>query len=48
LPRLYATAQPGVNLDLYLNRQVMLYGAMVYRGDVKTNYMTVSQVAPAN
>jgi hypothetical protein len=48
LPRLYVTAQPGVNLDLYLNRQVMLYGPMVYRGDVKTNYMTVSQVAPAN
>ena len=44
--RLYVTAQPGanVNLDQYVNRNVMLYGPMWYRGDIKSNYMTVSQV----
>jgi hypothetical protein len=44
--RLYVTAQPGVNLDSYLNRTVNLYGKLNYRGDLKTNYMTACQVAP--
>lgn len=47
LPRLYVTAVPGVNLETFVNRNVNLYGPTVYRGDVKTNYMTVSYVAPA-
>lgn len=44
LPLMYVTAQPGVNLEPYVNRNVDLWGTMVYRGDVKTNYMTVQQV----
>jgi hypothetical protein len=44
--RLYVTAQPGVNLDSYLNRTVNLYGKLTYRGDLKTNYMTACQLAP--
>ena len=44
--RLYVTAQPGVNLDTYVNRTVNLYGKMNYRGDLKTNYMTACQLAP--
>jgi hypothetical protein len=44
--RLYVTAQPGVNLEPYVNRTVNLYGPMWYSGEVKTNYMTVSQVVP--
>jgi uncharacterized protein YgiM (DUF1202 family) len=48
--RLYVTAQPGtnVNLEQYVNKPVTLYGPTWYRGDLKTNYMTVSQVQPAN
>jgi uncharacterized protein YraI len=45
-PRLYVTAQPGVNLEPYVNRTVNLYGPKMYRGEVRTNYMIVSQVAP--
>jgi uncharacterized protein YgiM (DUF1202 family) len=44
--RLYVTAQPGVNLDSYLNRTVNVYGKLSYRGDLKTNYMTACQLAP--
>jgi hypothetical protein len=44
--RLYVTAQPGVNLDSYLNRTVNLFGKLSYRGDLKTNYMTACQLAP--
>jgi hypothetical protein len=46
VPRLYVTAQAGVNLEAYVNRDVNLYGWMVYRGDLRTNYMIVSHVAP--
>jgi hypothetical protein len=37
---------PGANLDLepYVNRNVYLYGTMVYNGDLRTYYMTVLQV----
>jgi hypothetical protein len=46
--RLYVTEQPGANVNLsqYLNRNVKLYGPTWFRGDVRTNYMTVSQVQP--
>lgn len=44
LPMMYVTAQSGVNLEPYINRNVDLWGTVVYRGDVKTNYMTVQQV----
>jgi hypothetical protein len=43
-PRLYVTGAAGVNLEPYVNRIVDLYGPIVYRGDLRTNYMTASQV----
>jgi len=44
---IYATAaQPGVVLDPYLNRRVKLSGAVIYRGDLKKDYMTVNAVIP--
>jgi hypothetical protein len=45
-PRLYVTAQAGVNLESYVNRSVNLYGKMIYRGDLRTNYMTACQLTP--
>jgi SH3-like domain-containing protein len=41
----YVTAQPGLNLDLYLNRPVDLTGTVIYRGDLKRNYMVVHRVS---
>jgi hypothetical protein len=46
MPRLYVTAQAGVNLESSVNKTVNLYGKMVYRGDLRTNYMTACQLAP--
>jgi SH3-like domain-containing protein len=46
MPRLYVTAQPGVNLESSVNKTINLYGKMVYRGDLRTNYMTACQLAP--
>jgi hypothetical protein len=43
---MYVTAEPGVNLEAYVGKQVELFGPIMYRGDLKTNYMTVTQVAP--
>jgi uncharacterized protein YgiM (DUF1202 family) len=43
---LYVTAQAGVNLEPYVNRNVNLYGPMIYYGPVKSNYMVVQQVQP--
>jgi hypothetical protein len=44
-PPLYVTAQTSVvNLESCLFRNVELYGPMCYRGDVKANYMTATQV----
>ncbi|VTS06517.1 hypothetical protein [Tuwongella immobilis] len=43
--RLYVTAQPGVNLESYLNREVELIGSVSYRGDIRGgNFMSVSRV----
>jgi hypothetical protein len=44
--RMYVTGMPGLNLEPYVNRVVELFGPMVYRGDLRTNYMTASQVRP--
>jgi len=46
MPRLYVTAQPGVNLESSVNKTINLYGKMAYRGDLRTNYMTACQLAP--
>jgi len=45
--RMYATPQQGVDLEPYVNRAVSLYGPILFRGDVRTNYMTVTHLAPA-
>jgi SH3-like domain-containing protein len=43
LARLYVT---GANLEQHLYRNVELIGPVVYRGDLRTNYMTVQQIKP--
>jgi hypothetical protein len=43
-PLLYATGQGNMTLDPYLNRGVELWGPLIYRGDLRTNYMTVNHV----
>jgi hypothetical protein len=43
---MYVTAQPGLNLDAYVHRAVEVSGPTVYRGDMRANYMTVSQIRP--
>lgn len=42
----YVTPQPGATLAPYLGKRVYLYGAVGYRGDVRTHYMVATQVAP--
>ncbi|GIW79086.1 MAG: hypothetical protein KatS3mg105_0893 [Gemmatales bacterium] len=44
MPRLYVTAESNLNLEQYVNRLVDLWGPVMYRGDLKTNYMRVRQV----
>jgi hypothetical protein len=43
-PPLYVTALPQLNLEPYVGRMVELYGPVIYRGDIKQNYMTAAQV----
>jgi hypothetical protein len=43
---IYVTGAPGI-LDPAVNRFVNLYGTFVYHGTMRTYYMTVSQVVPA-
>jgi hypothetical protein len=43
-PQVYATPQPGVDLDGFVNKIVTLSGVIVYRGDLRFNYVTVTQV----
>jgi hypothetical protein len=40
----YVTAAPGV-LEPYVNRNVNLYGTVIYHSSMRTYFMTVSQVA---
>jgi hypothetical protein len=41
---LYVTPQPGLSLEPFVNRNVELYGTVVYRPELRTNYMTVAEV----
>lgn len=43
-PLMYATGQQGLNLELFVNQAVELYGTINYRGDLRTNYAIVAQV----
>jgi hypothetical protein len=45
-PYLYANPGPGVDLDPYVGRNVELIGAALYDGELRANYMTVTQVRP--
>jgi uncharacterized protein YraI len=44
---IYVTPGPNVNLEPYVERITYLCGPMVYRGDLRTYYMTVLRVSPA-
>jgi hypothetical protein len=46
-PPLYVTALPQLNLEPYVGRMIELYGPVIYRGDIKQNYMTAAQVSLA-
>jgi uncharacterized protein YgiM (DUF1202 family) len=41
----YVTAQPGVNLEQFINRNVTMTGSMVYHGQLKKDYMVAGQVS---
>ncbi len=43
---LYATEQPGVNMEPYVDRHVELLGQVIPRGDVRPLYLSVSRVVP--
>jgi hypothetical protein len=43
---LYLTVNPSVDLRPYLDKDVQLYGPLVYRGDLRTHYMVALQVHP--
>jgi hypothetical protein len=42
----YVTAQPGINLESYVEKNVRVYGAMVYRTGERVTHMTATQVIP--
>jgi hypothetical protein len=44
---MYVTASPSINLDPYVGRMVELSGPLVYRGDIRANYMTAQYAVPA-
>jgi hypothetical protein len=43
---MYIHPQTGTDLEPYLNRNVDVYGPLVYRMDLRTNYMVATQVTP--
>jgi hypothetical protein len=45
-PIVYATAEPGVELEPFVNRRIELYGPTIYSGDLRANYMRVERVRP--
>jgi hypothetical protein len=45
-PLMYVTAQAGLDLEPYLNRQVELWGPANYNGALRANYMTATRVQP--
>jgi hypothetical protein len=44
--RFYVAAAPSVNLESYLGRNLLVYGSMGYRGELRAYYMTALQVSP--
>lgn len=45
--RMYVTAQPGVNLEPYLNRNVELFGSIMYLGYPPVYHIKAVQVTPS-
>jgi hypothetical protein len=43
---MYVVPQQGVDLEAYLDHNVELYGPLVYRMDLRAQYMLVTQVKP--
>jgi hypothetical protein len=43
---MYVTPEPGVNLEQYMDRNVELYGPLVYRMDLRAQYMLATRVTP--
>ena len=48
VPIMYVGAQPGLNLEPYVGRTVDLYGTVGYRPEVRTYYMTATNVTATN
>jgi hypothetical protein len=46
LPMMYVTPEPGIDLEPYVNQNVQLFGPAIYHGELRANYMTVTQVQP--
>jgi hypothetical protein len=46
-PLLYANGVPGLNLESYVGQYVELLGSASYYGQIRANYMSVTQVRPA-
>jgi hypothetical protein len=44
--RLYLTAGRGVNLDPYLQRNVLVFGSLGYSGELRSHYLAALQVSP--
>jgi hypothetical protein len=45
-PLMYVTAQPGLELEPYLNQYVEVIGPAIYSGVLRANYMTATRVQP--
>ncbi len=45
-PVAYLSAGPGINLASQVGRVIEVWGPAVYRGDLRTNYMTAMRVIP--
>ena len=45
-PTLYATAAPGLDLELFVDKNVELIGTAQYVGEMRANHMQVLQVQP--
>lgn len=46
IPVVYASPQPGVEMESFVGRAVELYGTTSYQGQLRANYMAVSRVVP--
>jgi hypothetical protein len=42
--RMYVTAVQGLNLELFVGQVIELYGTIIYRGELRTYYLTAAQV----